>query len=183
MLNRNRKFEVLYVDPPWSYKNKRTGGSAMISGAEAKYSTMSIEELCAMRDRELRDIVAKDAVLFMWATNPLLEDAFSVINYWGFKYKTTIVWKKVMSLGMGFWWRGQTEFLLFATKGKVKAFRMQEKNIIECKVGKHSEKPEEFRQLINRATIGMPNKLELFARKNIEGWSCWGNEIVSDVVL
>ena len=84
-----------------------------------------------------------------------------------------------MSLGMGYWFRGQCEHLLMGTKGKVKAFRLQECNFIQTKVGKHSQKPEEFRQLIERATAKMPltNRIELFARQKTEGWDVWGNEI------
>jgi N6-adenosine-specific RNA methylase IME4 len=74
----------------------------------------------------------KDSVCFLWITVPLLPDGFKVLEAWGYKYKTMITWRKIMSLGMGFWWRGQTEHLLFGIKGKIKAFRMQEKNIIEA---------------------------------------------------
>lgn len=82
---------------------------------------------------------------------------------------------------MGYWWRGQCEHLLFGVKGKVKAFRMQEPNFIQTKVLKHSEKPKEFRELIERATTNMPNKIELFARNKSSGWYCWGNEIENDI--
>ena len=85
--------------------------------------------------------------------------------------------------GMGFWWRGQTEHLLFGVKGKIKAFRMQEKNIIEVKIGRHSEKPEEFRQLIERATPHLTRKIELFATKKYEGWHSWGNKVENDVEI
>ena len=84
---------------------------------------------------------------------------------------------------MGFWWRGQCEHLLFGVKGKIKAFRMQEANFIQTKVGKHSEKPDEIRQLIERATVSLNPKLELFARKKYNNWDSWGNEISNDINL
>ena len=173
----NKKYQVIYADPPWSYKNKKTGGS-MISGAEAKYPTMTVEEICAL------DIPAeKDAVLFLWATVPLLPEAFKVMEAWGFKYKTMLTWRKIMSLGMGYWYRGQCEHLLFGVRGKVKAFRVQKANFIQSKAGKHSEKPIEFRRLIEESTLHLPNKLEMFARSENEGWDVFGNEVNNSITL
>lgn len=105
------KFQVIYADPPWSYRNKKTGGS-MISGAEQKYPTMSLEEICSLKIPS-----DKNSVLFLWATVPLMKEAFQVMDAWGFQYKTMITWRKIMSMGMGFWWRGQCEHLLFGIKG------------------------------------------------------------------
>jgi N6-adenosine-specific RNA methylase IME4 len=170
-------YDVIYADPPWSYKNKRTGGS-MISGAETKYPTMSVLEICDMHVPS-----AKDSCLFLWATVPLLPEAFQVMEAWGFKYKTMLTWRKIMSLGMGYWYRGQCEHLLFGVKGKVKAFRIQESNFIQTKALRHSEKPEEFRRLIERSTLHMPNKLELFARKQSPGWDVFGNEVENSIQL
>jgi len=169
------KYNILYIDPPWSYRNKNTGGS-MKSGSSAKYTTMSLEEICNLPIPKIAD---KNSVLFLWATVPLLPEAFSVLKQWGFKYKTTIFWRKIMSLGMGYWFRGQVEILLLGVKGKVKAFRCQKPNFIQCKVLKHSEKPEEFRQLIMEATnkIENPRRIELFATKKITGWDSIGYEI------
>lgn len=171
----NKQYNVIYADPAWSYKNKNTGGSFK-SGSNAKYETMSIENICNL---PVEDISAKNCVLFLWGTVPLLPDAFKVMEAWSFKYKTMITWRKIMSLGMGFWFRGQCEHLLFGVKGNVKAFRLQESNFIQCKALRHSEKPPEFRALIERATKNMEqkNKIELFARETFDGWDAWGNEI------
>lgn len=171
----DKKYQIIYVDPPWKYRNKKTGGS-MSSGSESKYLTMALDEICNL---PIADIAYKNCVLFLWATVPLMPEAFQVMKVWGFEYKTMITWRKIMSLGMGFWFRGQCEHLLFGIKGKIKAFRLQESNFIQCKVLKHSQKPKEFRQLIERATINMikRNKIELFARQKTEGWDVWGNEV------
>jgi len=177
MRSEGKKYQVIYADPPWSYKNKKTGGS-MVSGSEAKYPTMTLEEICAMKIPS-----DKNSVLFLWATVPLLPEAFKVMDAWGYKYKTMLTWRKVMSLGMGFWWRGQCEHLLFGVKGNVKAFRMQEINFIQAKVEKHSKKPHAFRELIERATPHMPNKLEMFAREQPEGWDVFGNECEQSITL
>jgi N6-adenosine-specific RNA methylase IME4 len=174
-----KKYEVIYADPPWSYKSKRSGKTG-ISGAAAHYKTMELGDIKAM---PIKDLSEKNAVLFLWAVNPMLPDAIDLMKEWGFAYKTTITWRKIMSMGMGYWWRGQCEFLLFGTRGKVKAFRMQEANILQLKVGKHSSKPHEFRQLIERATLHMPNKLELFARSKWPNWDVFGNQVENSITI
>ena len=172
-----KKYKIIYADPPWSYRNKKTGGS-MKSGSMAKYHTMSLDEIKSL---PIQKIANKDSVLFLWATTPLLPEAFEVMKAWGYQYKTAIYWRKLMSLGMGFWFRGQVEVLLMGIKGKVKAFRIQKPNFIQTKVGPHSQKPIDFRCLIDLA--GLSPKIELFARKKTRGWDVWGNEVKSDIKL
>lgn len=171
----DKKYQIIYADPPWSYRNKKTGGS-MSSGSESKYPTLSLDEIVNIPIKNISD---KNSVLFLWATVPLMPEAFSVMGAWNFKYKTMLTWRKIMSLGMGHWFRGQCEHLLFGVRGKIKAFRLQEPNFIQCKVLKHSQKLEEFRSLINRATKNMNpcNKIELFARQKVEGWTSIGYDI------
>ncbi len=150
----------------------------MVSGSEAKYEIMSMDNIKAL---PVGDIAAKDSVLFLWATVPLLPDALDVMKAWGYKYKTSLFWRKIMSLGMGFWYRGQVELLLMGVKGKVKAFRIQKANFIQFKALRHSEKPEEMRKLIEESHLSP--KIELFARRKVEGWDCWGNEVESEIEL
>ena len=176
----DKKYQIIYADPPWSYKNKKTGGS-MSSGSSLKYPAMSLEEIKSLPIQKIAD---KNSVLFLWITVPLLPDGLEVLKVWGYKYKTSLFWRKIMSLGMGFWFRGQVEILLMGIKGKTKAFRIQKSNFIQAKVQKHSQKPKEFRELINK--IELYPRIELFARppKNLlfedesyKGWDLWGNEV------
>jgi len=195
------RYNVIYADPPWSYENKKTGGS-MISGASDKYNLMTNEDIIRM---PLRDITEKDCVCFLWATVPLLPEGMETLKAWGFKYKTMITWRKVMSMGMGYWFRGQCEHLLLGVKGNVKAFRQQKCNFYESEVfeldecyqskcGKHSQKPQHFRELISKAvkvSFLEPKKLELFARSRegmfsdyeYEGWDVYGNEVNNSIVI
>lgn len=106
------RFNCLLADPPWSYRNKKTGGS-MKSGAAAHYDTMTLEEICRLK---VRNIAEKDSVLFLWATVPMLEEGLVVMRAWGYDYKTMLTWHKEGWLGMGFWFRGQTEHLLFGVR-------------------------------------------------------------------
>ena len=170
----NKKYAVIYADPPWSYRNKNAGGS-LKSGASYKYSTMSFDEICSFPIHKIR---ADNSVLFLWVTVPLLPEGFIVMDAWGFKYKTMLTWVKTNRLGMGFWFRGQTEHLLLGIRGNVRAFRSQEPNVIQCKPEEHSKKPDVFRTLIERATVNVEgNRIELFARQRTPGWDVWGNEV------
>ena len=93
IFNTINKFRVIYADPAWSYNDKCEGGGVQSGGVAMRhYDTMSIKDIC---DLPVKDISEKDSVLFLWVTSPLLEDAFTVIKSWGFKYKTSFVWDKV----------------------------------------------------------------------------------------
>lgn len=174
------KFKVILADSPWEYSNKRTGGS-MISGADEKYNTLSLDELCKLPVKEVSD---KNSVLFLWVTTPLkYEIAQSgLVEEWGFTYKTTIYWRKIMSLGLGFNFRGQVEECWMCTRGKIKPFRTQLPNIIESKVRKHSQKPEEFFQMIEPSLdkFKLNPRLEMFSRTIRPGWYAIGNEITGN---
>ena len=175
-----KKYNVIYADCPWSYDNKTTGRTdgdqPEGSGAETKYDTMTNADIMAM---PINDITEKNSILFLWVTVPLLPEGLETVKAWGFTYKTMITWRKVMSLGMGYWFRGQCEHLLVATKGSPTAFRQQvcnyfqseydlaDDHVYQSKAGKHSQKPDYFRQLISKAvqvSFEEPKKLELFAR-------------------
>lgn len=167
-------YRVLYADPPWQYGHDLTEG---YGAAVHHYPTMPLEELQAL---PVRDIARDDAVLFLWATSPLLPDALSIITAWGFTYKTSFVWDKVKH-NFGHYNSVRHEFLLVATRGSctpdVKKL-FDSVQVIE-RTEKHSEKPEEFRAIID--TLYPPaaecDRIELFRRGNApEGWSVWGNE-------
>jgi|SRR6185295_13574795 len=197
------KYNVIYADPPWSYENKKTGRTngdqPEGSGAHTKYETMPLDDIKAMQIPS-----EKNSVLFLGATVPLLPEAFEVMAAWGFKYKTMMTWRKVMSQGMGYWFRGQCEHLLLGIKGNVTAFREQTCNFYasefdfgdlhEQKVGKHSQKPHYFRELIMKVTDRVfeePKRLELFARERegmfpnyeYEGWDLLGNEVNNSIEI
>jgi len=103
------KYRVIYADPPWSYGDERSG----MGGAIDHYNTMSLEDI---KDLSVKELAEDNAVLFMWATAPLLEEAFEVVNAWGFKYKTNIIWNKVKP-NLGNYTSVRHEHLIIATKG------------------------------------------------------------------
>lgn len=195
------KYNVIYADPPWSYNDKT--GRNYEHGAAEKYDIMSNEDIANM---PLSDITEKDAVCFLWVTVPLLVEGLDTLKSWGFKYKTKITWRKIMSLGMGYWFRGQCEDLLVGVKGKVKPFRQQVPNfhqseydiindhVFQSKAGRHSQKPHHFRELISTAvkvSFDPPKMLELFARSRTglfpddeyKGWDVYGNEVNNSIKI
>lgn len=146
----------------------------MISGSASKYPVLSLDEIKRL---PINLISAPDSVLFLWATTPLLPEAFDVMKSWGFCYKTSLYWEKIAMLGLGFWYRGQVEQLLLGVKGNVRAFRIQKPNLIQSKVRAHSQKPDEMYELIE--ACGLSPKLELFASTKRGGWDCLGDQIDS----
>lgn len=171
----DKKYRVIVADPPWHYRNKKTGGS-MVSGAESHYPTMSLQDIC---DLNVPEICDKNCVLFLWGTTPLADYPFKVMDAWGFEYKTKIYWRKIMRLGMGFWFRGQVEECLVGVRGNVKAFRCQKPNFIQSKARRHSCKPKELFDLIEPEfdRYNLSPRIELFAREKRPGWDSWGNEV------
>lgn len=176
-----KKYKIIYADPAWKYQDKSNGG-----GAESHYQCLSISEICNL---PIKSISADNSVLLMWVTMPMLEICFEVIKSWGFKYKTcAFTWVKKnkdssIYMGMGRHTRANAEICLLATKGKgVSRISASIKNTHIFPRTKHSEKPSQFRDLI-QSLYGDISKIELFARERCKGWDAWGNEIKSDIKL
>ena len=169
----NAKYRVLYADPPWSYNDKADAGAVQAGGAERHYPSMSIAELCAL---PIPALCEPDAVLFLWVTSPLLFESAAVIKAWGFSYKTSIVWWK-MAHNMGHYVSAQHEFLLICTRGSCTPdIKELLPSVVTIKRGKHSEKPEAFRAMIDKM-YPFGKRLELFARSKADNWGSWGNEM------
>jgi len=168
------KFNVIYADPPWQYHvGDQHGKEEQETVLGTHYPSMSIKDLCDMTIPS-----AENAVLFMWATSPLVmsQEAFQVVGSWGFNAKACFVWDKIKH-NVGHYNSVRHEFLLICTKG---SFLPQDNTLHDSVVSiertKHSEKPEEFRKIIE-TMYPDSKKLELFGRKNVDGWKVWGNEI------
>ena len=175
--NTDKKYKIIYADPPWSYRDKALAGNR---GAGCKYDVMNLEDIENLPIGKLAD---KDCVLFMWVTMPKLNECFGVMKKWGFEFKTcAFTWiktnKKSNSLfwGMGRWTRANAELCLIATKGKPKRVSAKVHSVIMSKIREHSRKPDEVRDKIVEL-VGDQPRIELFARQHVEGWDCWGNEV------
>lgn len=159
------EFDVIYADPPWQYDFCLEGSP------EQHYQVMPTNEIC-----ELKVPVSEDAILFLWATNPKLEDALKVIRAWGFIYKTNLVWVKDRK-GPGYYFQSKHELLLVAKRGNIPPPTGDNRSpsVLEAKQTNHSHKPEVFYEIIEKM---YPNRkyLELFSRNKREKWTMWGNE-------
>jgi N6-adenosine-specific RNA methylase IME4 len=178
-----RKFSTVLADPPWRFQN-RTGKMAPEHKRLARYSTMTIEEICAL---PVDEVVSDPAHLYLWVPNALLTEGLEVMQAWGFTYKTNIVWHKIRKdggpdgRGVGFYFRNVTELVLFGTRGK--AARTLEPgrrqvNIIKTRKREHSRKPDELYDLIEACS--REAYLELFARGTRQNWIAWGNQASDD---
>lgn len=167
------KYTLMHADPAWRFGDGTTDPSRAI---ENQYPTLSLDEIKAL---PVQDIAAKDCILFMWTTAPLLAESIEVLAAWGFQYKSCAVWDKERT-GMGHYFRIQHELLLIATRGSpgTPPDSLLEPSVYREKRGKHSKKPEWFRETIERY---YPNakRIELFARKARPGWTVWGDEVES----
>jgi N6-adenosine-specific RNA methylase IME4 len=163
-------YGVIYADPPWTFATYSERG--LDRAAENHYPTMSLAAIKA-----LPVPAADDAVLFLWATVPMLPQAIEVMQAWGFTYKSGLVWIKP-HIGLGFWTRNRVEHLLIGTRGNVPAPApgTQPSQVIEAPRVRHSEKPEAVAAIIEQLFPNTP-KIELFARRVRVGWDVWGNEV------
>lgn len=165
------KYQVIYADPPWKYSD---GLMESYGSVKYHYPQMSIEKLSEL---PVKDLLAKNAVLFLWVTSPLLEESFEVIKAWGFEYKASFVWDKI-SHNYGHYNSVRHEFLLICTKGSClpESNELVDSVVSIKRTRKHSKKPDEFRQLIEKLYPSL-KKIELFARDEVENWDSWGDEI------
>jgi N6-adenosine-specific RNA methylase IME4 len=168
----DKHYGVIYADPPWPFDgySDETGLDRV---AESHYPTMTVEEIKAL---DVPSIAASDCVLWLWTTGAVNDQAFEVIEAWGFEYKTQFVWVKDRIV-MGYWTRSRHELLLIGTRGSIPAPTLgtQWESVIEAPVREHSRKPDEAYALIEAYFPSLP-KVELFARAARKGWDRWGAE-------
>lgn len=186
------RYSTVVADPPWPYKapgkfgntlehrpNRDKTASAGNAGSRCRYGAMPIDEISA-----LRPPVADDAHLYLWFTNAFAVEAHEIAKAWGFRQSTILTWVKTRaadgqpSMKMGYYFRGATEHVLFAVRGRLRlrAQRALPTAYLWPRLP-HSVKPEPFYALVEEASP--PPYLELFARSNRLGWDAWGNECLS----
>jgi N6-adenosine-specific RNA methylase IME4 len=183
----NKKYQTIYVDPPWIY-GKWGKGSDKCAMANSSanvdtplpYPAMSIEEISSL---PIISLASENCELYLWTTQKYLPFSFDIIKAWGFKYCQTLTWCKIpMGTGQGGLFTPTTEFLLLGRKGKMPIRERINTTWFEVKrQSRHSKKPDFFRQLIEGLSDGP--RVELFARDKVRDWDVWGNEVESDITI
>jgi N6-adenosine-specific RNA methylase IME4 len=177
------QFGTILVDPPWRFTN-RTGKMAPEHRRLSRYGTLTANEIAHL---PVQRFAAATAHLYLWVPNAMLPDGLSVLEAWGFTYKTNIVWHKLRKdggsdgRGVGFYFRNVTELLLFGVRGKnarTLAPGRRQVNYMGTRKREHSRKPDEQYDIIESCSPGP--YLELFARGARSGWTVWGNQAVED---
>jgi N6-adenosine-specific RNA methylase IME4 len=165
------RFATILMDPPWDWGDE--GDVDQLGRARPTYDTMPLESI---RELPIRDIADVDCHLYMWITNRSLPKGFSLLDSWGFRHITMLTWPKP-SFGMGNYFRGQTEHVLFGVKGSQMLKRKNASTLLPSwKRGKgHSAKPVEFYQFVESCSPGP--YLEMFSRSKRDGWTTWGAEV------
>ena len=189
-----RKYQIIYCDPPWSYKVWSEDKKQARGCAKRYYNTMDVKDICSLPISEITD---KECRLFLWATPPCLPEALEVIKAWGFEYKTIVfAWVKTnkrQSLeqysflpedridrfyGIGYWTASNIELCLGALKKGTKLNRQDKSisQIVLAPIDGHSKKPNIVRENIVKLCGDLP-RIELFARNKTDGWDTIGNDV------
>lgn len=180
-------YRIIHADPPWRFKNwsmeelAKRGEKWARRNGRSPYPVMSTEDICNL---PIREISAKNSLLYLWATWPKMLDALAVMETWGFQYITKAFdWIKLNPSGVGFhfgtgyYTHGNTEIVLIGKRGQgVKRIDKGVSSIFIYPRGLHSRKPPTVRDRIVRLHGDVP-RVELFARQQFAGWDCWGNEV------
>lgn len=171
-------FTTIVADPPWRYRDKLRMGVKKDGtphkghrGAESHYPCMSLDEIKSI---PVSDIAADNAHLYLWTTNAFVVEAHAISYAWGFRVRTMITWVKPQ-MGMGHYFRGSTEHVLFGVRGRLSSLRHNAKTYFTADRTKHSKKPDVFYRLVESMSPGP--YIELFSRERRLGWSSWGNEV------
>ena len=172
------RFDILYADPPWDYKGQLQhagAGSGDTGGAARHYGAVRLDTLKTL---DVPAIAAADSLLFLWATNPHLDQAIELGKAWGFAWATVaFVWDK-LRVNPGFYTMSQCELCLAFKRGRIPAPRgaRNVRQLVRARRGPHSRKPDEVRRRIEEMFPAL-RKIELFARgAHAEGWAAWGLE-------
>ena len=177
-------YNIIYADPPWSIS-----ATAQVPSGRPNSRPYVAMRMVDIFDLPVKGIAAKDSVLLLWATSPLIPEALYCMKSWGFEFKCfAFTWvkrnKKSDSWfwGMGWWTRSNPEFCLLGTRGNPKRVAANVHSVIDEPVGEHSKKPDEVRKRIVDLCGDLP-RIELFARQRVAGWDVFGNEVEGSIRL
>lgn len=163
-------YQTIVIDPPWDWGDE--GDVDQYGRARPVYATMPIEQIAAL---PVGQFAQANAHIYLWITNRSLPKGFDILTGWGFRYVTMLTWVKP-SFGMGNYFRGSTEHVLFGVRGSLSLLRHDvPTHFTAPRPGIHSDKPDTFYELVQTCSPGP--WLEMFARTERPGWTPWGADV------
>jgi N6-adenosine-specific RNA methylase IME4 len=174
---RRGRFGLVMADPPWRFSTWSARGVTR-KGAGGQYRTMTLEDIKALPVGEL---AAEDALLWLWATNPMLPDAIAVLEAWGFRFVTAGAWVKTtttgrLAFGTGYVLRCAHEPFLIGKRGKPKTSRSIRSAFL-AERREHSRKPADAYAIAEELVPAATERADLFSRERRPGWRSWGDEL------
>lgn len=190
---------LIVADPPWLFQNYSAKGEER--NANQHYDCKPTPWMYGIPVDVLTN--TKGCLLMMWATNPMLRDAFDVMDAWGFNYCTAGTWVKRTSktyklcFGGGYAFRSANEPILLGIKGRVSLESRSQRGVIisedddmanvlpietlgftveAIRPTEHSRKPDAFYHAA-RSLVTEGPAVDLFSRETRPGFVPWGNEV------
>ena len=163
-------YRTIVVDPPWSGAD--SGDADPFGKVAPAYQTMTLEEIADLPVGELAEDT--DCHLYLWVTGRMMHHGPRLMEGWGFRYIQPMHWIK-NRIGTGRYFRNSAELVLFGIRGTRLLAVNDQSNVFYGDRGRHSEKPEEFYELVRRCSPGP--RLEMFARAAHIGFDAWGAEV------
>ena len=169
-------YAVIMIDPPWRFVT--WSQTRQYKAPSQHYAVMGLEQIKAL---PVANLAAPDCLLWLWATQAQLNQAFAVMQCWGFEFKTAGAWAKQSptgaswAFGTGYLLRSAAEFWLIGTRGRPKPESRSERNLIVASVREHSRKPDQAYEMLERM-FPAQTRCELFARYSRPDWDQWGEE-------
>lgn len=183
IFNTDKKYNIIYADPPWNFNSKELQKykGERFRALEEVYQTEKSEHMVEWDAKRIADV---DCAIFMWSTDAHIGEAIYLMKEWGFKYVTVaFVWAKTTKTGkqvcnLGAWTMKNCELRLFGTKGSMLKYKKSNsvRQLFYAERKEHSRKPDIVRRFITELFGDIP-RIELFARQQVDGWDCWGNEV------
>lgn len=169
-----KKYNLIVVDPPWPMGSFYADSSGQRRETSPNYDVLTIDEI--KRLPVLR-IAAQKCVLFLWTIRRHLHESFHLLKDYGFTYYLTMVWHKSRAMSLsGFYWNA--EFILVGYRGKGALPQFPKRPVVrtcfQADSHGHSIKPDEFYEMVK---VFGDKRIDLFARKEREGWDVWGDEV------
>lgn len=169
------KFSLAVVDPPWNWQPYSDKGD----GKAPPYSRMG----ASLHDVNIGDILEKDAIVLLWVIDSMLPEAMKIVESWNLQFRTVaFYWTKERPsgkehMGTGYYTRANPEQCWLLRRGRgIPRISASVRRWLHAPVGSHSEKPEAFYERVE-ALFGNVPRVDVFARKSRQGWTCIGNEI------